>query len=146
MDSNPYIARWACCALLGAAVLMSSAAAEEFRAEFGIQGGFLLPDVDLSGKPGTFDQAEPLAGLRGGYRFLDHWGWFFDTTIADFNVDIGAEDVDLTTARTGIEWFSRERRNGRSWFVSFGPGRARFQLERASSFSRTFAGLSFGQR
>jgi len=125
---------------LGSGVV-SAEASDEGRFEIGIQGGFFQPDRTLSGKPQTPDELEPEFGLRTGYRFAEHWNWFFDVLAADFNTNTAANDAEVFTARTGIEaWF------GKRWFIGLGGGWADYRLESATDFDRTFGSLGFGQR
>jgi OOP family OmpA-OmpF porin len=116
------------------------------EAEVGIQGGFFWPDRDLSGKDDRLREVEPVAGLRGGYLFADHWGWFADVTASDTNTNTPAGDVDTRVARTGAEWFSRDHWTKLHWFVALGAGLVEYDLEDGDSVDRTLGSLSVGQR
>ena len=95
-------------------------AAPPNRWELGIEGGFFLPDEDLSGKPEKASEVENLAGLRGGYLFAGNWGWFLDAATSDINTNTPGEDADTVRYRTGIEWFSRKHDTRLQWFVAAG--------------------------
>ena len=40
-----------------------------FRSELGVQGGFFMPDQDLSGEDNEIQELEPTGGIRFDYLF-----------------------------------------------------------------------------
>ncbi len=117
--------------------------------EIGIQGGFFLPDRDISGKPETLRELEAVGGIRGAYLFRPRWSWFVDANLFDINTATGAGDADSIWGRTGFQWLSRPAWERSQWYIAAGGGFMRAEFENAvveDSISRSFASIGFGQR
>ncbi|MCP3978859.1 MAG: OmpA family protein [bacterium] len=138
-----------CLALAALVCLASPAPAGE--GELGIVAGFFMPDPDISGKQQRLGEIEPLAGLRGGYIFADHWGWSIDATFSDINSATAASDIDARALRTGIDWYLTSTKKKQQFYFSFGGGRADYEFETPAppdgdGIDRDFVSLGFGQR
>ncbi len=117
--------------------------------EIGIQGGFFLPDRDVSGKPETLRELEAVGGLRGAYLFRPRWSWFVDANLFDINTATGAGDADSIWGRTGFQWLSRPFWERSQWYIAAGGGFMRAEFENAAvsdTISRSFASIGIGQR
>ena len=83
--------RWILPALLLAGPAWTNAPAEErvdgYRTEIGVEGGFFVPDEDVSGKDSDIQEMEPLGGLRFGVRFARFFDWIIDADFADVNTN-----------------------------------------------------------
>jgi len=123
-------------------------ASKKRHGEIGVMGGFFVPDADLSAKPESVTESEPLFGLRGAYLFAPHWGWFVDANYTDINTHSAAGDADIANGRTGFEYYFREHCRKLVWYVGAGAGRMNVEFEGAGvqAFDRTFASFSTGQR
>jgi OOP family OmpA-OmpF porin len=120
------------------------------RAEIGIQGGFFLPDEDLSNKDNKIQELEPIGGPRFALSFAKRFDWFIDTTFADVNANesfvLGEGDVETFAARTGVHFYFKPHTKKVQWFVGVGAGYIDVDLEVAEDFDRNFGSVSLGQR
>ncbi len=143
-------------ALILTALLPATGAAEEvpkYPVEVGIQGGFFLPDQDLSGKDSAAQELEPTAGVRLAVPFAARWDWYIDTTYSDVNTNLvnpvtllPVGDVEALSARTGVDYYFRPHGKKVQWFVNGGLGLIEVDVEFAEDFSRELASIGFGQR
>ena len=129
--------------------------------ELGVRAGFFVPDKDFSGKDHSFQQAEPLVGVRAGYRLNDRWSLFTDGEYSDINTDVepAVEDSETWVLRAGAErryrppphvvGYSAGKLHFRCFF-SFGGGWMRFDIQESppgvdDPIHRAFGSVSFGQ-
>ena len=127
-------------ALILAASLPSAVVADEaspHAVEFGFQGGFFLPDQDLSAKDSAAQELEPTGGLRLGVLFAKRWDWYVDTTYTDVNTNLISPvtmmpvgDVETLSARTGVDFYFRPHSKKVQWFVTAGVGWIDVDLDR----------------
>ena len=110
--------RWVLPALLLAGGAWTTARADEgvdrHRIEIGVEGGFFLPDKDVSNKDNNLQQIEPLGGVRFGMLFGRFFDWFIDADFADINTNTIAADVETVAVRTGIDFYFSEH-----WVLNF---------------------------
>jgi outer membrane protein OmpA-like peptidoglycan-associated protein len=139
--------------LFGAAGMAVAADPTELhRAEFGVQGGFFLPDQDISNKDSSLQEIEPTLGARFALRFARHFDWFVDAAFTDVNsdyvdpVDGPIGDVETKVGRTGIDFYFQPHGRKVQWFLTGGGGIVDADLEEGEDFDRNFASVGFGQR
>jgi OOP family OmpA-OmpF porin len=116
------------------------------RTEIGVQGGFFLPDQELSNKDSDLQELEPIAGLRFALLFAKRFDWFVDTTFTDVNTNTPVGDIETQAARTGIDLYFRPHDTKVQWFVTAGAGLIDYDAEVGENFDRTFASVGLGQR
>jgi len=136
-------------ALLTICGLALPAVADEertFRSELGIQGGFFLPDQDLSGEDSKIQELEPTAGPRFDFIFAKRFGVFADILSADMNTRTALGDAESLTYRAGFEFLFKPYYKNLSWYVELGGGLLDIEIESGPDFDRTFASLGIGQR
>jgi OOP family OmpA-OmpF porin len=125
---------------------------ELHRTEIGVQGGFFLPDQDISKKDSSLQEIEPALGVRFAMRFARHFDWFVDAAFTDVNSDYVDEfaqpigDVETQVGRTGIDFYFRPHGKKVQWFLTGGGGIIDVDLENGEDFDRNFASVGFGQR
>ncbi len=141
--------RWVLIASLAAGWWAGSSAAEPPelpRMEVGVQGGFFLPDDDLSNKDNDLRELEPLGGLRFAVLFGRRFDWFIDSSFSDTNSNTPVGDVETLATRTGIDFYFRPHGKKVQWFVAVGGGVSDFDAEFLQDFDRNFLSAGVGQR
>ncbi len=130
--------------ILGLLFLLSVSASSAGEGEFGVQVGAVVPDDALAGVSTSTGDFEPTLGLRGGYRFADHWSWVIDGWFSD--IERAGGDVSTLAGRTGFEALFGSIQRKHRWFLTFGGGMMSFDPKGSGSESRPFGSLSLGQR
>jgi len=122
-----------------------------YRMEIGVQGGFFLPDDDVSSKDTRVRDMEPVGGPRFAVNFAQQFDWFIDGTLTDTNANTSPSlgpigDVETLALRSGVNFYFKPHDKKVQWFVGAGVGIIDVDIELAQDFQRNFASLSAGQR
>jgi outer membrane protein OmpA-like peptidoglycan-associated protein len=131
-------------ALLAWGGLSSADEGSALGGEFGVLGGIVLSDEDLTGETGQLD---PTLGLRGGSVFSSRFIWYVDALFSSVDSGSSLGDARLYTGRTGVEWlFIKNRRS--SWFVTGGFGWVQVDYNSGDieDFHRPLVSAGVGQR
>ncbi len=130
---------------IGILIACSGSAVAGDRVELGVQGGFLLPGRDLTGRSESLDQLEPTIGLRTGVRLAPRWDWTLDLGWSGFE-DVAENSIAILRGRTGVAWYPSRRPDRSRWFLSLGAGAANLDPEGEGSDGRTLVSVGVGQR
>lgn len=107
----------------------------------GILAGVTRFERALTGDRPSF---EPTVGLRTGYVFSDHFGWFLDGLYATTDT-VSFGDATVVELRTGLDYlFNPDRKT--SWFLGAANGAMLIDFATRDSLSSAMFSTGFGQR
>jgi OOP family OmpA-OmpF porin len=138
--------------MAGLAIALAIAAAapalgaDEPKTEFGVLFGGGSPDKAWTGESQNKDALAPVFGVRGAYLFCEKLALFGDITYARYNTADPSVDADAISLRVGPELLLPRISKNSRFFISGALGFMDVNMSKAEDFSRTFAGLGFGQR
>jgi len=147
MNSRVVLGSWSVVSLALLALLATSGALAG-EGEFGIQFGAVMPDKEISGESG---EVEPLLGLRGGYRFTEHWGWMLDAWLAELDAldtevtNPVTEEAQTIAVRAAAQLMFGPETKKHRMFTAFGAGWMNFDLTQ-NAVGRPFLSIGLGQR
>ena len=115
------------------------------RAEIGFVVGAGTLDDDLVTGTASVGKVVPLLGVRGAYRLGRRLNWFADANVTRTATELAPGNVEMVTARTGLEFWLAPGKRAR-WFFSAAAGFAEVDFESNADFHRPLASVGVGQR